>query len=103
MSSRATQWTRLNIAFVLYFIGLGALNLFIAYTFSTDFWVNFKLFGFTALQIIFYISMFAYVFKKMPEEDRKRIMKQEKPAGRNNQPPSSDNDKKEDHAVRDHQ
>ena len=97
------DWSFLNIAFVLYFVFIGALNLYIAFNFSTDFWVNFKLFGFTALQIIFYISMFAYVFKKMPEEDRKRIMKQEKPAGRNNQPPSSDNDKKEDHALRDHQ
>ncbi|MEQ3723713.1 inner membrane-spanning protein YciB [Alcanivorax sp.] len=100
------DWTLLNIAFVLYFAFIGALNLYIAFNFSTDFWVNFKLFGFTALQMIFYISVFAYVFKKMSEEDRKRIMKQDSAnestdSSTENAP--SDNEKKDDHAVRDHQ
>ena len=96
------DWALLNIAFVLYFAFIGALNLYIAFNFSTDFWVNFKLFGFTALQMVFYISVFAYVFKKMPEEDRKRIMKQDSAEASTEKPPT-DNEKKDDHAVRDHQ
>ena len=87
---------------MLYFAFIGALNLYIAFNFSTDFWVNFKLFGFTALQMVFYISVFAYVFKKMPEEDRKRIMKQDSAEAGTEKPPT-DNEKKDDHAVRDHQ
>ena len=39
------DWALLNIAFVLYFAFIGALNLYIAFNFSTDFWVNFKLFA----------------------------------------------------------
>ncbi|MDX1804848.1 MAG: inner membrane-spanning protein YciB [Alcanivorax sp.] len=92
------DWSRLNLAFVVYFIAIGLLNLYIAFNFSTDFWVNFKLFGFTAIQFLFYISVFAYVFKRMPEEDRNRLMKQEKPDST-----STPKEKKDDDAVRDHQ
>jgi intracellular septation protein len=38
-------WKRLNLAWVVFFAFMGALNLWVAYTFATDTWVNFKLFG----------------------------------------------------------
>lgn len=91
----AAQWTRLNLAFVLYFIALGGLNLFIAYTFSTDFWVNFKLFGFTAIQMVFYVAVFLYFYRHISEEDRKQLFHQEKSA--------EEPKKKDDDAVRDNQ
>ncbi|QJX01673.1 septation protein IspZ [Alcanivorax sp. IO_7] len=91
------DWSRLNLAFVLYFLGLGLLNLFIAYNFSTDFWVNFKLFGFTAIQMVFYVAAFLYFYKRMPEADRDRLFHQDK----NNPEPTKKDD--EDDAVRDHQ
>ena len=75
----AAQWTHLNLAFVLYFMALGELNLFIAYTFSTGFWVNFKLFGFTAIQMVFYVAVFLYFYRHIPEEDRKQLFHQENP------------------------
>ena len=91
----AAQWTRLNLAFVLYFMALGGLNLFIAYTFSTDFWVNFKLFGFTAIQMVFYVAVFLYFYRHISEEDRKQLFHQEKSA--------KEPKKKDDDAVRDNQ
>ena len=91
----AAQWTRLNLAFVLYFMALGGLNLFIAYTFSTDFWVNFKLFGFTAIQMVFYVAVFLYFYRHISEEDRKQLFHQEKSA--------EEPKKKDDDAVRDNQ
>ncbi|MFP1684195.1 inner membrane-spanning protein YciB [Alloalcanivorax sp. C16-1] len=92
------DWNRLNLAFILYFVGLGALNLYIAYNFSTDFWVNFKLFGFTALQMVFYVGAFLYFYKRMPDADRQRLFHQDK------QPPEAPAKKDEDDdAVRDHQ
>lgn len=91
------DWSRLNLAFVLYFLGLGLLNLFIAYNFSTDFWVNFKLFGFTAIQMVFYVAAFLYFYKRMPEADRDRLFHQDKKAP---EPTKKDD---EDDAVRDHQ
>lgn len=69
------HWTILNFAFVLYFSFLGLLNIYVAYQFSTDFWVNFKLIGFTALNFVFYISLFGYVYTLLPEEERARLFR----------------------------
>lgn len=49
-------WTRLNASWAGFFALMGALNLFVAYRFSTDAWVNFKLFGFTGLMLIFVVA-----------------------------------------------
>ena len=46
-------WRRLNISLVLFFIITGALNLYVAYNFSQEFWVNFKVFGITILNLLF--------------------------------------------------
>lgn len=50
-----TIWNRLNLAGAIYFIFLGFLNLFIALNFSESTWVNFKVFGATALTFLFII------------------------------------------------
>lgn len=92
MASR--YWLRLNLAFVAYMIAIGLLNLYIAYHFSTAFWVNFKLFGFSAIQMVFYVGAFLYFYRHISEADRKSLFhdhKTDKP------------DKKDDDAVRDHQ
>ncbi len=51
MPDRAWHW--LGLSWAAFFVGLAALNLFVASRFSTDAWVNFKLFGVTALMLIF--------------------------------------------------
>jgi len=89
------DWNILNTALVLYFLFIAALNLYVAYNFSTEFWVNFKLIGFTLLNFIFYISLFLFIYKRSPEEDRQRLMSQEK--GK-----STEGEKGKD-ALRDHQ
>jgi intracellular septation protein len=35
---------------------MGLVNLYVAYSFSTESWVNFKLFGFTGLMFAFVIG-----------------------------------------------
>jgi intracellular septation protein len=47
---------------------MGALNLFVAFQFSEDTWVNFKLFGTTALLIVFVIAQGFWLSKHMEEE-----------------------------------
>jgi intracellular septation protein len=54
-------WMRLNISWVIFFILSGALNIFVAYQFSTDIWVNFKLFGLFGLTFIFAIGQAIYL------------------------------------------
>ncbi|MEY4215423.1 MAG: septation protein A [Burkholderiaceae bacterium] len=54
-------WNRINLAWVVFFACMGALNLWVAYSFSTDVWVNFKLFGTMGLTIAFVIAQALYM------------------------------------------
>ncbi len=96
------DWKVLNLAFIGYMMLIGILNLYVAYNFSTDFWVTFKLIGFTAIQILFYLGVFLYIYHRMPEADRKRLFsddKEEEPVTDQ----ASDEEKKDRDALRDHQ
>lgn len=46
-------WTKLTIRWAIFFLFLAALNEFIWRTQSTDFWVNFKVFGMFPITLIF--------------------------------------------------
>lgn len=74
LSLKRADWQRLNLYFILYFIAIGLLNLYVAYNFSTDFWVSFKLIGFTLLQLLFYGFVFWFLYKNLPESDRQRLL-----------------------------
>jgi intracellular septation protein len=47
------QWNRLNLMWVVFFLFVGAVNLYVAYNFSEAFWVKFKLFGMLGLTLVF--------------------------------------------------
>lgn len=49
-------WSRLNWAWIGFFAAMGALNLYVAYGFSTETWVNFKLFGSLGLTLAFVLA-----------------------------------------------
>ncbi len=63
-------WSRLNLAWVGFFAAMGVLNLFVAYSFPTDTWVNFKLFGGMGLMFAFVVLQSLLLAKYM-EEDKK--------------------------------
>ena len=48
-------WKKLNFSWIVFFMFLGFLNLYVAENFSTDFWVEFKLFGMLAITLVFTI------------------------------------------------
>ncbi|MFZ8943175.1 MAG: septation protein A [Methylophilaceae bacterium] len=54
-------WSKLNFFSSLFFVFLGFINLYVAYNFSENTWVNFKLFGLTALLFLFFICLAIYV------------------------------------------
>lgn len=58
-------WHQLNMAWALFFFMMGALNLYIAFEYSEEAWVNFKLFGSTALLIIFVIIQGVWLSRHM--------------------------------------
>ena len=55
----AGKWRRLNAAWVVFFALCGIANIVVAYRWSENAWVNFKLFGLTALSLAF---MFGQLF-----------------------------------------
>jgi intracellular septation protein len=48
-------WGKLLASWIVFFALMGALNLIVAYNFSTDAWVNFKLFGGIGLMLVFIV------------------------------------------------
>ena len=59
----ARVWRRLNISWACFFVFLGFVNLYVAYSFSTEFWVNFKAWGMTLINIIFLAGVFVYLYR----------------------------------------
>lgn len=57
----------LGVLWILFFIFMGILNLYVAYYFDTNTWVNFKLFGTLGLMVLFVLlqSIFIYKFTKI--------------------------------------
>ncbi|MGD2137343.1 MAG: septation protein A [Gammaproteobacteria bacterium] len=58
-------WLRLNWAWVVFFLGMGLLNIYVAYNFSEDTWVNFKLFGMMGLTLLFVFGQAFYLSRYM--------------------------------------
>jgi len=63
-------WNRLNLSWSAFFVLLGILNLYVAYHFSTDAWVNFKLFGTTGIMLVFILAQSALLSKYVEEEKK---------------------------------
>ena len=61
-------WGRLNLAWAGFFIAMGVLNIYVAYTFSEEAWVNFKLFGGTGLMFAFVLGQGFYLSRHLEEE-----------------------------------
>ena len=62
-------WGRLLASWIAFFALMGALNLLVAFNFSTDTWVNFKLFGGIGLMLAF-ILLQAVVLARHIEDKR---------------------------------
>lgn len=70
-------WKNLNLSWVAFFTIAGAVNLYVAYNFSEDTWVNFKLFGLLGMTFVFILLQGVYMtrhmkdLKELPEEEVK--------------------------------
>lgn len=60
-------WLNLNRSWVIFFLLMGALNLYVAYNFAEHIWVNFKLFGILGLTLIFAIGQAIYMSRYLSE------------------------------------
>lgn len=61
-------WQRLNFAWIAFFAFMGLANLYVAYSFSTGTWVNFKLFGGIGLMLVFTVGQGLYIGRHVKPE-----------------------------------
>ncbi len=67
----APIWRNVNLSWGLFFVVVGALNLYVAFYFRpdldaqarTEFWVNFKVFGLLGLTFVFAVAQMAFLYK----------------------------------------
>ncbi len=61
-------WKRLNLGWAFFFALMGFANLYVAYYYSTDIWVNFKLFGGVGFTLLFVILQAIYLTRHIDEK-----------------------------------
>lgn len=69
LSLPSDVWIKLNYAWVAFFIGSGILNLVVAYQFSEEAWVNFKLFGLLGLTLVFIVVQTLFLQRYIKQEE----------------------------------
>lgn len=63
------DWRRLNLVWVVFFAAMGIANIYVAYNYSEQFWVNFKVFGLLALTFIFMLAQGLWLVSKLGDDD----------------------------------
>ncbi len=63
----AQIWMRLNLSWVVFFIIMGATNLYVAFHFDEPTWVNFKLFGIMGLTLLFVLLQAVFISRHVSE------------------------------------
>lgn len=61
-------WRKLSLAWISFFLVMAALNLYVAFNFSTDTWMNFKLFGSFGAMFAFIIAQMFWLYPYMVDE-----------------------------------
>jgi intracellular septation protein len=64
-------WSKLNFSWAGFFACMGFLNLYVAFNFPTDTWVNFKLFGGMGLMLVFVIAQGLFLAKYVEPKESK--------------------------------
>lgn len=75
MTLPETVWRRLNLSWGVFFLVLGALNVYVAFYYGLDLdeatrrdiWVNFKVFGLMALTFVFIVVQAVYMARHMQD------------------------------------
>lgn len=64
-------WRQMNLSWGAFFAFMGVANLWVAYNFSTDGWVNFKLYGSIGLMLVFVVIQSLMLSKYIDKEEPK--------------------------------
>lgn len=61
-------WSKLNLIWACFFLIMGGINLYIAYHYSNDAWVNFKFYGITGALFLFSLFQAFYLMRYLSDE-----------------------------------
>lgn len=64
-------WEKLNLVWIIITASVAALNLYIAYNFPLEIWVNFKVFGLMAITFVSIFASILALYRYFPEDDVK--------------------------------
>lgn len=64
-------WSNLNLAWAVFFLVCSLANIYVAFWLPQSTWVNFKVFGLTALTLMFTLISGIYIYWHMPKEIKK--------------------------------
>ena len=62
-------WRGLNLVWVVFFAAMGIANIYVAYNYSEQFWVNFKVFGLMALTFVFMLAQGVWLVSKLGADE----------------------------------
>ena len=65
-------WTRVNLMWVAFFVLSGVANLYVAYRYSTEIWVDFKVFGLLGATFVFVILQALYLARYVESDPQER-------------------------------
>jgi intracellular septation protein len=65
----APIWVKLTLAWAAFFFAMGLANLYVAFNFDENTWVNFKLFGMLGLTLVFVLAQAAYMSRHIKSDD----------------------------------
>ncbi len=74
MALPTTVWGKLNAAWIVFFLMLGGINIHVAFNYSIDSWVNFKLFGSTGLMLVFVVMQAIILAKHMKDPEEVKVV-----------------------------
>lgn len=66
-----STWEKLNLLWIVITAGVAVLNLYIAYNFTLDVWVNFKVFGLMAITFVCIFASILVLYKYLPDDEVK--------------------------------
>lgn len=69
-------WRAMNWSWVAFFAVMGVLNLWVAFNYDTDTWVNFKLFGGIGLMLLFTLGQGLYLSRYLPDDAAEKAPRQ---------------------------
>ncbi len=59
-----SDWSKLNLAWVAFYLLMGAANLAVVFNYSQDTWVNFKVYGITGVTLVFVVAQTLWLSRR---------------------------------------